>query len=232
MTLHRGKIARTPTVTNVRALTRDDLMVLNQDGSNQTIRAGVGVVTRLREPHHRVARLFAAGLRTHEVAERSGYSSARVTTLKNDPAFQELVAKYRDKVDAAFEREQDVYMQLATQNMITAERMIAEKLEEHEENGTLPAIREALSISRDAADRFGYGKRQTNLNINADFASMLEKARARSAGAKTIEGTQTPTLPGVGSVALPSPQSSARPEVPAIEASPVHPSQPLILRRA
>lgn len=225
MTLHRGKIAREPTVLNVRALTRDDLMVLRED-RGVTERAGGGVVQRLRDPHHRIARLIASGLRLDEVAQRSGYSLGRINTLKNDPAFQELVAKYRDKVTEAFVAEADTYYELATQNMVTAERMIAEKLEEHDENGTLPPVRELIAISRDAADRFGYGKRQTNLNVNADFASMLEAARKRSAGAnaKVIEATVNP--PG-----LPLPQSEPVAVSPAMVPA-QHPSLPLIRRRA
>lgn len=224
MTLHRGKLARPPTILNVRALTRDDLMLLRQDGSDQQARAGVGIVQRLRDPHHRVARLFASGLRMEEIVARSGYSYGRVNTLKNDPAFQELIAKYRDKVDAAFVREADTYYELATANMVTAERMISEKLEEHDENGTLPPVRELIAISRDAADRFGYGKRQTNLNVNADFAAMLEAARGRSAKAKTIEATVVPPE-------QPSLQSQPMKVVPAAPSA-GHPSLPLIRRRA
>lgn len=225
MTLHRGKIARDPTVLNVRALTRDDLMVLRED-RGPTERSGAGIVQRLRDPHHRVARLFASGLRMDEIVARSGYSHSRVNTLKNDPAFKELVDKYRGKVNEAFEREQDTFMQLATQNMVVAERMIAEKLEEHDENGTLPPVRELIAISRDAADRFGYGKRQTNLNVNADFAAMLEAARKRSAGAnaKVIEATVVPpeqALPQSGPVAMSPAMRPAQ-----------HPSLPLIRRRA
>lgn len=225
MTLHRGKIAREPTVLNVRALTRDDLMVLRED-RGPTERSGGGIVQRLRDPHHRMARLVAAGLRPDEIVARSGYTHSRYNTLKNDPAFQELVAKYREKVDAAFIREADTFYELATSNMITAERMIAEKLEEHDENGTLPSFRELMPISRDAADRFGYGKRQTNLNVNADFAKLLEDARKRSAGAnaKVIEATPIPPEP--------LSQSSPVTVVPAASSQARHPSLPLIRRRA
>lgn len=221
MTLHRGKIARAPTILNIRALTRDDLMVLRDERRGETERSGGTIIQRFRDPHHRLARLIAAGLRNSEIANRIGMSCNRISALRGSPAFDELVAKYRPKVDAAFEREQDEYAKLATGNMLKAESMIAEKLEEHEENGTLPPVRELIAISRDAADRFGYGKRQTNLNVNADFAAMLEAARGRSAKAKTIEAS-------VVSPALPqSPVAS----VPAASL-PAHPSLPLIRRRA
>lgn len=208
MTLHRGKIARAPTVTNVRALTRDDLALVVEKRPLSESRAGGNILQRLRDPHHRVARLIASGLKLTEVAELTGRSYAGLHLLNRDPAFNELVATYRGKVNAAWEREQDEYAQLATRNMLKAEAQIAEKLEAAEENNETLPTRDLIAISRDAADRFGYGKRQTNLNVNADFASLLEKAIARSGkggppSPVTIEGralssaSQSPLAPEV-----------------------------------
>lgn len=163
-----------------------------------------GATQRFRDPHHRVARLFASGLRIGEVTERCGYSYQRVHTLHADPAFQNLIAKYRDQVDAAFVKNADDFYDQATSNMRKAEAMLAEKLEMAEEAGEHLPTRDLIAISGDRMDRFGYGKKQTNLNVNADFASLLEKAIARSG--KTIEGsvlqspargTRTPVLDSV-----------------------------------
>jgi len=153
---------------------------------------GTSAVKRFRDPHHRVARLFASGLRVQEVADRSGYSYQRVFTLSQDPAFQELIAKYREKVDEAFVANVDEFYEQATANMRMAERQIAERLEAAEdEDGSPIPLKTLVDISGDRMDRFGYGKRQTNLNVNADFASLLEKAIARSG--KTIEATAIPS---------------------------------------
>lgn len=198
MILHRGKIARNPEILEVRALTREDLGVLATEGRMHGDRIGTGSIKRLRDPHRRIARLIAAGLRNHEIAERTGTSYNRISILRSDPAMMELVARMRERVDAAFEREQDEYAKLAMGNMLKAEAMIAEKLEIAEEEGETLPTRDLIAISRDAADRFGYGKRQTNLNVNADFASLLEKARARSGSAReptTIEGKVLPATP-------------------------------------
>ena len=91
---------------------------------------------------------------------------------------QELVANYRAKVDEEFVEGADAFFTLATQNMIAAERHIADAIAEAEDAGELIPIRTALAISRDAADRFGYGKKTQNLNINVDFAAQLERAIA------------------------------------------------------
>ena len=130
MPLHRGKISTKPEILKVRPLTREDLgsIVEKRPGL-----VGTSVVKRFRDPHHRVARLFALGLRIQEVADRSGYSYNRVFTLSQDPAFQQLIAKYREKVDASFVANADEFYDLATSNMRKAETMIAERLEKAEE---------------------------------------------------------------------------------------------------
>ena len=61
---------------------------------------GVGTphIKKLRETHHRLARLLATGTKEGHVAAVSGYSLSRLSILKNDPAFQELVQFYREEV--------------------------------------------------------------------------------------------------------------------------------------
>lgn len=173
-----------PLEFTVRDLTRDDLARLEQKRTN------IGIPERFRDPHHRVARLVASGLRLTEVAHRSGYSYGRVTMLINSPAFQELVALYREKVLEAFVNEQEDFIEVATSNMMKAQRMIAEQLDEADEEGTRVPLNRLLAISADAADRVGYGKRQTNVNLNADFAKALEKAYAEQA--RVIESRALP----------------------------------------
>src|SRR6266403_2988243 len=189
--LHRGKISTKPEILSVRPLTREDLGLILEKRADGEGRPIQGAVRRFRDPHHRVARLFAAGLRVQEVADRSGYSYQRVHTLSTDPAFQELIAKYREKVDASFVANADEFYEQATSNMRMAERQIAERLEAAEEEDIDLPLKTLIDISGDRMDRFGYGKRQTNLNVNADFASLLEKAIQRSG--KTIEATATPS---------------------------------------
>jgi hypothetical protein len=173
-------LARTKMIGPIREMTREDMAATLKPCYKPVVTAG-----RLRDSHHRVARLAAAGLRKFEIVERTGYSMTRICQLLAAPAMIDLIAKYRDKVDAAFERPQDEFFNLASTNMIRAERMIADKLEKAEEEGTEIPVKDLVLVARDAADRFGYGKKQTNVNVNADFAAELEKAIARSG--KVIE---------------------------------------------
>lgn len=175
MPLHRGRTHKPIQITAVRELTREDLAVLRNGRSTPAIQ-------RLRDPHHHLARLLATGLRPAEAASRTGYSLARLYVLNADPTFQDLVASYRKDVNAAYIESQDDYYRLATSNMVKAERQLAEKLEKADEEGELLPTRDLIAISRDAADRFGYGKKTTNLNVNVDFAAKLEAAVKRSRG--------------------------------------------------
>lgn len=201
MTLPVGRMARPYTLGTIRELTPEDTATLREP------RTQVSRVARFRDSHHRVARLIASGMRIEDVITHSGYSSQRVLTLTSDPAFQNLVAKYRAKVDEAFISGIDSYYEFATSNMLKAERMISDKLEDAEDGEVVVPMRELIAISRDAADRFGYGKHQTNTNVNVDFAKELEKAISRTG--KSIEAV--PSRPASTARGLSLPGTVATP---------------------
>lgn len=54
----------------------------------------VPTIARLRQIHHEIARLLSSGLTETEVAGATGYSLSRISILKNDPSFKELLAYY------------------------------------------------------------------------------------------------------------------------------------------
>lgn len=196
MPIPRGKIKPNREVAAIRPITREDLprLLRPRDASGANPK-------RLRDSHHTIARLLATGISTKQVAALAGYSYNRVAVLAQAPAMQELIAHYRARVDELWEENLDTYSRLAVGNMVAAERQISDHLADADEAGELLPVRELIAISRDAADRFGYGKKQTNLNVNADFAALLEKAIARSG--KQIEGVVAPAqLPQGGAVAM------------------------------
>lgn len=154
----------------------------------------------LRDVHHQMARLFALGLRTGQVAERIGYTLNRVSTIRNSPAFEALVQGYREKLDSSFTAASYDFFATMTSTTAMAERMLNDRLTEAMEGGEdAPhiATKELLAIRADGADRIGYGKRQTNINLNADFASLLGKAVRRSREAMV---DVTPPEPSVSDV--------------------------------
>ena len=160
----------------------------------QSSRKGTSV-QRFRDSHHRLARVIAMGIRPVErVAQVVGYSNSRVYTMMDDPGFKELVAHYRGDVYVNFKEGQDPFLEALASNMMKAEQMISDKLDEAIENNEPLPTRDLIAISRDAADRTGFGKRQTNVNVNVDFASQLEKAIARSRDPKVVELRAVPVL--------------------------------------
>lgn len=169
----------------MRELIPDDLEALREKRT-------APVVARFRDTHHRVAWLFAMGLRTEQVAAQSGYSIARVASLSCTPSFQELIAQKRQQVDSAYAGVVDEYATLVTANMVKAERMLSDKLEDADGDEIALPVRDLIAVSRDAADRMGYGKHQTSTNVNVDFAARLDLAIKRSG--KGSDSASPPTL--------------------------------------
>lgn len=193
MPLNRGVIGSKLKLGQPRILTRDDLALLAEK------RPKIPAPQRYRDPHHRLARLIAMGHRIKQAAELAGYSYQRVMNLMPDPGFKELIAQYRTMVNEEFKEANDEFYSMAVSNMHKAERQIAEHFDRSDEEGELLPLGQLTTLAADAKDRFGYEKKkqQTNLNINADFASMLEKAIARSGKQIDVpavrrEGAQVP----------------------------------------
>lgn len=186
-TLHRGKLATAPKIIAIRPLTRDDLACLRDKRPMQ------GVVKAFRDWHHRIARMAAIGMRPGEIQAQAGISPNRLYQLKADPAFQELVANYRDKVDTGFVDSAAELYQTVTANTLNAEVLIRETLEEAMDGEASIPLKTLLAISRDGADRIGLPKQKvsTNTNINLDFAAALERAATRSGRSNVIDAVPT-----------------------------------------
>lgn len=194
-----GRPAKRPTIEAVRELTREEVASVP--------RARAPTVVRLRDTHHMIARLFAMGLRPRDIAMRTGYSLSRVSILSGDPAFQELVAAYRESVDESWREQADEYFESATAVRVTSMRLIRDRLEEAEP-GDIP-LNQLVAIHADTADRTGYPKRKESVNLNVDFAARLEQAVRRSTEAKLINGT---TVPDPGPTSSSAPGSDPPPD--------------------
>jgi hypothetical protein len=148
-----GRRPGRPGIGLVRELTLEEVMAP---------RGQIAPIKRFRDSHHRMARLFASGLRVREVAE-----------------LQELIAQKREIEDEIARDEITAYNQLILSNGLKAERKLADKLDDDDEGEEL-SVRELISISRDAADRVGLSKRTVQTNYDINFADMLDRAIKRS----------------------------------------------------
>lgn len=160
-------------VSEVRALVPGDLEYIRQRSARVPIR-------QLRESHHNIARLLAAGLTNREAAARLNYTEQRISILRNDPSVKELIATYRAEVHESWREHVDALNADAVRAMATGMRNVADKMEALDEDPDAIPLPIVAKITSDLMDRFGYGKHQTNVNVNVDFAKRLEQAITRS----------------------------------------------------
>lgn len=136
---------------------------------------------KLRDSHHSLARLIAQGLPGATIAAITGYTESRISTLKSDPAFQDLVAFYRKNVESAFADLQERMSDLS----LDVVQELRERFEDDPESFSTDQIMDMLKTF---ADRTGHGPQAKNLNINvnANLGDRLKSARER-VSLKTIE---------------------------------------------
>lgn len=134
-------------------------------------------IKEFRDRHHSVARLLASGHAPWEVAAITGYDKSRVSILQADPAFQELLAHYRDCDHA---RTADLGA-MVKDVAATAVSRLADRLESDE----LIEFADLSKAAKDLLDRAGHGPKSTkDVNINVGLADRIEQARQRALAAK------------------------------------------------
>lgn len=164
-------------------------------------------IKQIRDVHHKIAELMASGLKECEVATAVGYSVSRISILKNDPAFEELLEYYRGTHTQARFADVDRLRMLSRS-------AVAELQERLVENPELMSEKDLIAIAAFGADRSGLGPTTKSVSISAalsqaDIAALKSKdsfdgvtiispedreARARLAntgGAVDSEGEET-----------------------------------------
>lgn len=130
----------------IRDLTADDIKSLST-------RAAYGsqpgaLIQKLRAPHHTLARLVAEGKKHPQCALITGYTIEYIAMLERDPAFQELVAYYKENVAEVYI---NVHERLASLGTLAME-ILQERLTDPEQVKKLsPGI--LREIMNDALDR-------------------------------------------------------------------------------
>jgi hypothetical protein len=209
-----------PKLLEVRPLTREDLSLLKTGYQIKPNR-----VQSFRDSHHRVARLLAAGLHIPDVAEATGYAIASIYAFRTDPAFKELMAEYRPSAESVVRDAIAEYEGLLISNRMKAERKLADRLDDEDEDRI--TTRDLITLARDAADRTGFGKRATNVNVNVDMAKALEEARLRIDQSRLRTIDNAPSSPAT--LSRPAVNSSGLQPSRSQQASPLRPA--LINRR-
>ena len=166
-----GRASRPLSAVQVRELDSTDIALLAEEKGSTA-----PPLKRLSERHHALARCLASGMADGDAAITCGYVLSRVSILKADPAFQELLAFYRQNVTDKY---LDMHGVLAGLSLDAAMEL-RERLEAdtQAEDKTL-SVGQLIELTKMGADRTGYGPQSSQLNVNVDLAGRLEAARKR-----------------------------------------------------
>lgn len=159
-------------------ITAEDIQVARAHvASGQPIGVANPTLKAIRNTHHRLAQLLAAGMDETPAGRLCNYSPSRVSVLKTSPAFQELLSYYADKVEQEFVEFAHAAGELSKDFLGELQR----RLDETPEAFTPTTLMEAI---RTLADRSGNApvQRSFNVNTNVDLGARLAAARARVSG--------------------------------------------------
>lgn len=170
----RGRAARDVAFAEVRALAETDIALLGAEKGSKA-----PPLKRLGDRHHALARCLASGMSDGDAAIACGYVQSRVSILKGDPAFQELLAFYREDTDRAY---RDMHERLAGLSRDAVDELHARLEEDMEAEEKKIGIGHLLEIAKMGADRTGHGPQSSQtVNVNVGIAARLEAARRRVA---------------------------------------------------
>jgi hypothetical protein len=197
----------------VRELTAADLVLLNGDRGVRPSR-----IQKLTDMHHSIARLVAQGETNYAIALATGYSESRISILKSDPAFQELVAAKREAVAEITER----YAEAIQSKMMAMGMDGLEIMHEKMLEGEL-SDRDHAEATFKVLDRAGFGPMQksqsTTLNLN-DLAGQIAEGRQRAAELNAaVPAAQAgreivPSLPSGRLPRIEAPADFRKPDIP------------------
>lgn len=172
-----GRASRPLTAVYVRDLQPADVSLLaSERGIKPT------PIARLRDRHHSLARCLAQGMKDAEASAVTGYDVSRISILKSDPTFKELVDHYQRQENSLLAD----FTERATSLSLTALNEIQERIEEDAESVSMTTLLEVVKIT---ADRTGHApvSKSLNVNINADLGSRMEAAKRRLREARATD---------------------------------------------
>lgn len=168
-----GRASKPMSAVQVREIDACDLALLQEEKGSRA-----PPLKRLSERHHALARCLASGMEESAAAVTCGYVLSRVSILKADPAFQELLSFYRGSVEAKY---LDMHGVLAGLSLDAAMEL-RERLEiDIEADDKKISVTQLMELTKLGADRTGFGPQSSQLNVNVDLAGRLQAARERVA---------------------------------------------------
>lgn len=168
-----GRAKKALVLGEPQELTDDDLMRLSAPRDVEA-----APIKKLRERHHALARLLAAGTAPGEAAIMCGYTASRVSILQSDPSFRELVSHYSDlRTERYFDG-----IQAMAELHIDAVEEIRDRLENEPEEFSIGHL---LEVAKFSADRTGKGpSTKTEVDVKIGLADRLQAGYARVLAAR------------------------------------------------
>jgi hypothetical protein len=182
------------------------------------VRSEPSKLKAIRGSHHEAARLVGLGKSNADISLITGYSPERIWALKQDPAFQELVAHYLGQVEELY---YDTHKRLAGFTNDAME-VLHERLLETPDKIKTSDLKDLLTLG---LDRTGFDPKSTiNTNIkavvitNAELERIKNEASAARLGtvrqleAQREQDNREPSLGGTGGSQSPSEGAPERDE--------------------
>jgi hypothetical protein len=138
------------------------------------------VIKRLRDHHHRMAQMVAEGRRSGEIASETGMSLSRVSILKSDPAFQQLVEMYRANVTQAWTDSQVAIFHKYERIEENAADLIIDRYEDDPNSISDGEAMRHLELSGRVLGRQVNKSVNVNINGSQPLAERLEEQRLRA----------------------------------------------------
>lgn len=150
-------------------------LIAREEGGLPTSEAPT--IAKLRGIHHEIAQLLAQGLSETEVSAITSYSLSRISILKKDPSFKDLVAFYQKQKTEQFA---DVQKRLATLSL-DAIGEIQERLAEKPDSISTSQL---IELSKVTLDRAGYSPvaKSQNISVSMSAEELRELRQAANKG--------------------------------------------------
>lgn len=142
---------------------------------------------RITDRHHALARCLASGMSATEACLVTGYTPSRVSILRGDPSFEELIEFYRGDRGSQVVDLQQRMASLA----LDATAEIQERLELEPAS---VATDQLLDIVKLTADRTGNGPKSTQVNVNVNLGDRMKAARERASKPPPLGNQGGPAL--------------------------------------
>jgi hypothetical protein len=172
-----GRAAKPLSAEAVRPLTQSDLALLATERGIQPT-----ALQRISQRHHSLARCLATGMSATEASMCTGYTPSRISVLRGDPAFEELISFYTR--EAALQVG-DLQAKM-TEVALEATAILQDRLEDTPDAFAVEDLHDLVKLT---ADRTGHGpaSKTTNVNVNVNLGDRLRSARERANATRVID---------------------------------------------